>query len=43
VNKKKDSIEFCYASALLLKLYKAKIISRRVYEIAEKKCRERLC
>ena len=38
-----DTKEFLYASAVLLKLYKAKIISRKVYEIAEKKCKERLC
>lgn len=37
-----SSIEFLYASAVLLKLYKAKVISREVYERAEKKCRERL-
>ena len=37
-----NSIEFLYASAVLLKLYKAKVISREVYERAEKKCRERL-
>ena len=38
-----NSIEFLYASAVLLKLYKAKVISREVYERAEKKCREKLC
>lgn len=37
-----ETIEFLYACAVLLKLYKAKIISRKVYEIAEKKCREKL-
>ena len=37
-----DTKEFLYASAILLKLYKAKVISREVYERAEKKCRERL-
>lgn len=37
-----NSIEFLYASAVLLKLYKARVISREVYERAEKKCRERL-
>jgi hypothetical protein len=38
----KDTLEFLYARAVLLKLYKAKVISRKVYEIAERKCRERL-
>lgn len=38
----KNSIEFLYATAVLLKLYKARVISREVYERAEKKCRERL-
>lgn len=37
-----SSLEYMYATALLLKLYKAKIISREVYESAEKKCREKL-
>lgn len=37
-----SNIEFLYASAVLLKLFKAKVISREVYERAEKKCRERL-
>ena len=37
-----NSIDFLYASAVLLKLYKVKAISREVYERAEKKCRERL-
>jgi len=36
-----NSIEFLYASAVLLKLYKANVISRKVYELAEQKCRER--
>lgn len=38
-----ETREFFYAMAMLLKLYKAKIISRIVYEAAEQKCRERLC
>ena len=38
-----ETKEFLYASAVLLKLYKARVISRKVYEIAEQKCRERLC
>lgn len=38
-----DTKEFLYVSAVLLKLYKAKLISRKVYEIAEEKCRKRLC
>ena len=42
MKEQKKSIEFLYASAVLLKLYKAKVISREVYERAEKKCRERL-
>ncbi len=42
MTEQKSSLEFLYASAVLLKLYKAKVISRAVYEIAEKKCRERL-
>ena len=37
-----ETKEFHYAGAVLLKLYKAQIISRKVYEIAEQKCRERL-
>jgi hypothetical protein len=41
-NAKPDTLEFYYASGVLLKLYKAKVISRRVFEIAERKCRERL-
>jgi len=41
MNEQSNSIEFLYASAVLLKLYKAKVISREVYERAEKKCRER--
>jgi hypothetical protein len=31
-----------YAQAALFKLYKAKLITREVYELAERKCRERL-
>jgi hypothetical protein len=41
--KQAETKEFLYASAVLLKLYKAKVISRKVYEIAEQKCREQLC
>jgi hypothetical protein len=37
-----NSIEFLYASAVLLKLYKAKVISREVYERAVEKCGKRL-
>lgn len=37
-----ETVEFNYANALLLKLYKARIISRSVYEIAKTKCSERL-
>ena len=40
--RRNDTIGFGYANALLLKLYKAKIISRKVYEIAEQKCQERI-
>lgn len=43
MTEKTETIDFLYASALLLKLYKAKVISRKVYELAEQKCRERLC
>ena len=42
MTEKSNNIDFLYASALLLKLYKAKVISREVYEKAEQKCRERL-
>jgi hypothetical protein len=42
MTEKKSSIEFLYASAVLLKLYKAKVISREVYERAEQKCKKRL-
>ena len=38
-----ETKEFFFAIAMLLKLYKARKISRTVYEMAEKKCRERLC
>jgi hypothetical protein len=37
-----ETMELFYAIALLIKLYKARVISRVVYEIAEVKCRERL-
>ena|GEM_PF-6780028 len=36
------SKEFLYATALLHKLYAAKIISRKVFELAALKCREKL-
>jgi hypothetical protein len=36
------NLEFLYATALLFKLYKAKLITREVLERAEKKCKERL-
>ena len=39
---KSNNIEFLYASAVLLKLYKAKVISREVYEKALAKCENRL-
>lgn len=38
-----DTREFLYAEALLLKLYKARVISRQVFESAKEKCRKRLC
>jgi hypothetical protein len=38
-----DTTAFLYAEALLLKLYKARVISRRVFESAKEKCRGRLC
>jgi hypothetical protein len=38
----KNSLEFMYAQALLMKLFKAKVITRAVYERAEQKCREKL-
>jgi len=34
--------EVLYANALLHKLYAAKVISRKVFELAEQKCREKL-
>ncbi len=40
---KADTTAFLYAEALLLKLYKARVISRRVFESAKEKCRVRLC
>ena len=40
---KNETIDYLYASALLMKLFKAQIISYKVFEIADGKCRERLC
>jgi len=34
--------EILYATALLHKLYAAKVISRKVFELAALKCREKL-
>lgn len=42
MTEKTETIAFLYASALLFKLYKAKVISYEVYERAKEKCRERL-
>lgn len=40
--KQDKSMKVLYAEALIFKLYKAKVISREVYERALVKCKERL-
>jgi hypothetical protein len=39
---KADTTAFLYANAVLLRLYRARVISRKVYEIAKQKCAKKL-